>query len=299
MTYTETTGVPLVSIVIPCFNSGEFLAEAVQSALAQTYSNFEVVVVDDGSTDAATLVALEAVSHSPRVSLVRTENMGLAAARNNGIRASQGSYFLPLDSDDKISRTYVSEAVAVAEANPEIGIVYPLVDLIGDLSGRWKIPDFSWKHILVHNLIVCTSLFRRADWEAAGGYDESMRRGREDHDFILRVLSLGRRPHRIDKVHFYYRRHGVTMNDAIANDRVYLLDNSAKLLQNNTELYSEHARDLFEFIFDQHDQIMDLKHRYARLERLRQRYPKVLKTAQGFRARASRAVKRLRARRSA
>ena len=283
MSKKSDLGLPLVSIVIPCYNSGQFLTEAVDSALAQTYGNVEVILVDDGSTEKGTLEVIERVSGNSRVQVVRTSNQGLAAARNNGIRVAEGAYFLPLDADDLIAPTYVDEAVRVAETDHTIGIVYPLVDLIGDATGRWEIPDFSWKHILVHNLIVCTSLFRREDWLETGGYDESMRRGREDHDFILRVLSLGRQPHRIEKVLFYYRRHGVTMNDAIANDRTYLLDNSAKLLQNNTDLYREHARDLFEFIFDQHDQIMDLKYRYAFLERLRARFPGVLTVVKSLR----------------
>lgn len=273
----------LVSIIVPCFNAGNLVEEAVKSSLAQTYSNLEVIVVDDGSTDAQTLSALDRLTTVPRVQLVRQNNLGLPAARNAGIAAAAGRYILPLDADDLIEPTYVAEAVEVLEGRPEVGMVYCRADLFGDVQGPWNLPDFSWSRVLVHNMVFCTSLFRRADWEAAGGYDESMRSGREDHDFVLRILGLGRQVHRLESVLFHYRRHGTTMNDEFGQSRTKLIEASGKLLRNNSPLYVEHAEDLFQFIFDQHDQIMDLRHRYRILEDLRSRYPSAVEVVKTVR----------------
>lgn len=273
-----------VSIVIPCFNAGRLLLAAVDSALAQTHLDLEVIVVDDGSTDSQTRLALAELSQSTNVTLIRQENRGVSAARNAGISAASGIYIMPLDADDLIEPSYVEQAVHVLLMHDDVGLVYCKADLIGNQAGPWGLAEFSWSQVLVHNMVFCTALYRRADWLAAGGYDETMLSGREDHDFVLRILGLGRRVHRLDEVMFHYRRHGFTRNDAIGQSRADLIEASAKLLRNNTKLYAEHAEELFQFIFDQHDQIMDLKYRYSALERLRNKYPRAVSVVKKSRA---------------
>src|ERR671914_179204 len=97
-TKEELVGAALVSVVIPCYNQAHFLGEAIESVLAQNYPHFEVVVIDDGSTDNTSEVA----SRYPGVRCIRQENQGLAGARNTGIRHSSGSYLVFLDSDDRL-----------------------------------------------------------------------------------------------------------------------------------------------------------------------------------------------------
>lgn len=265
-----------VSIIIPCFNAGRLLLEAVDSALAQTHPDLEVIVVDDGSTDDETRSTLDELKGNANVTLILQENRGVSAARNAGISAASGLYIIPLDADDLIEPSYVEQAVQVLVAHKDVGLVYCRADLFGDQTGPWCLADFSWSQVLVHNMVFCTALYRRADWLDVGGYDESMLAGREDHDFVLRILGLGRRVHRLDDVLFHYRQHGSTRNHTIGQSRTNLIEASAKLLRNNTNLYVEHAEDLFQFIFDQHDQIMDLKHRYSALERLRNKHPNMV-----------------------
>lgn len=274
-----------VSIIIPCFNAGRLLLEAVESALAQTYPDLEVIVVDDGSTDDETRLALAELKHNTNVTVIRQENRGASAARNAGISAASGMYIMPLDADDLIEPNYVKQAVPVLTTHNDVGLVYCRADFFGDQSGPWGLAEFSWSQVLVHNMVFCTALYRQEDWLAVGGYDESMVSGREDHDFVLRILGLGRRVHRLDEVLFHYRQHGFTKNFAIGQSRANLIEASAKILRNNTKIYVEHAEDLFQFIFEQHDQIMDLKHRYRALERLRNKYPQVVSIAKKTRAR--------------
>src|SRR3712207_4601210 len=112
---TEPTEKPLVSIVIPCYNQAHFLGEAIESVLAQTYPHFEVVVVDDGSTDNTEAVA----ARYPGVRCIRQENQGLAAARNTGIRRSNGSYLVFLDADDRLLPNALEVGLKHLKEHPE------------------------------------------------------------------------------------------------------------------------------------------------------------------------------------
>src|SRR5215204_1671374 len=94
----DAVGSPLVSVVIPCYKQAHFLGEAIESVLAQSYPNFEIIVVDDGSPDNTSEVA----ASYPRVRLVRQENQGLSAARNSGLSRSEGEYVVFLDADDRL-----------------------------------------------------------------------------------------------------------------------------------------------------------------------------------------------------
>ncbi|MBB1517120.1 glycosyltransferase family 2 protein [Tessaracoccus sp. MC1679] len=273
----------LVSIIVPCFNYGATLDETMRSALEQDHSEIEVILVDDGSTDALTLdrVAFwqEQAAHDHRIKVIQQENRGLSAARNAGIASSLGDYFLPLDSDDLIDPRYCRLAAEVLDNNQDIGIVYCRAELFGDQSGEWPLPEFSMDAILVENCIFATSLFRRADWARAGGYDQAMHAGLEDHDFNLKVLSLGRRVHRIDEVLFFYRRHSGSMARALSEGaaRDKLIASYAQLFRNNSNLYLANAEAFWRGHFAcidernwaawQRDKLMQ---RYRHLERLRE-----------------------------
>ena len=87
----------LVTVVIPCFNSGATLTQTVESVKAQTYKNIEIIVVDDGSTDVLTIATIDGLA---KVRIIRQENAGLSAARNRGFSEARGEYVLPLDADD-------------------------------------------------------------------------------------------------------------------------------------------------------------------------------------------------------
>lgn len=195
---------PKVSVIIPCYNQGKFLLETLQSVYDQTYSKIEIIVVNDGSTEEFTRQLLGAFSH-PLVTVVHTDNQGLAAARNNGIKVAQGEYILPLDSDDRIGPDYIEKAVAVLDSNPSIGIVYCRAQLFGGVNTEWMLPEYSLAEMLKDNLIFCSALFRRSDWEDVGGYDPGMVYGWEDYDFWLSLIEKGRGVYRIPEVCFYYR----------------------------------------------------------------------------------------------
>jgi glycosyltransferase involved in cell wall biosynthesis len=201
----------LACIVIPCFNYGRYVREAVESALAQTVSSLEIIVVDDGSTDPETRRVLDALADLPRVRIVRQPNQGLPTARNTGVLLARSEYVCCLDADDTVEPTYVEMAIAVLEADRSVGFVCSWVRLFGDEVGIWKTRDFDIDDALIENHTAAGAVFRRDDWLAVGGYRPDMRQGYEDWDFWLRIAALGRRGRVVRTPLFNHRRHGRTM----------------------------------------------------------------------------------------
>ncbi len=196
---------PKVSVVIPCFNLGEYLDEAVDSVLAQTLQDFEIIVVDDGSDDPFTKTKLGSYE-KPRTRILRTENRGLAAARNLAIANARGAYILPLDADDRLGASFLEKTVAVLDQHVEIGMVYSEVEWFGARTGKWDLPPYRFPDILLGNVIVVSALFRRSDWELAGGYSTEFGARWEDYDFWLSLIERGLAPYRIPEVLFLYRQ---------------------------------------------------------------------------------------------
>ncbi|MFV0299057.1 MAG: glycosyltransferase family A protein, partial [Hyphomicrobiaceae bacterium] len=211
ITFPSATAPMLASVVVPCFNYGKFVAEAVASALHQTVSALEVIVVDDGSTDQHTLDVLQALERLPRVRVVRQDNAGLPGARNTGIALARGEYICCLDADDTLEPTYLEMAIAVMEADRSVGFAYSWAQLFGDASSVWKTCDFDIEEALIDNNTSVAAVFRRDDWVAAGGYRPDMRLGYEDWEFWLRLSVLGRRGRVLRTPLFNHRRHGRTM----------------------------------------------------------------------------------------
>lgn len=201
---------PFVSVIIPCYNHGPFLAESIGSVLASDYADIEIIVVDDGSAASETCRILETLAY-PKTRLIRRKNGGLAAARNSGIAEAEGRYILPLDADDRIGPHYISQAVAVLEATPDVGIVYCQAEKFGAESGLWRLPRFSRWRMGLGNVIFCSALYRWEDWNEVGGYDEELRCGWEDWDFWLGILEQGRTVLCLPEVGFYYRKSSASM----------------------------------------------------------------------------------------
>jgi glycosyltransferase involved in cell wall biosynthesis len=201
---TSGTGAaPAVSVVIPCYNLGAYIGQTIASVRAQTMRDFEIVIVDDGSTDEATIRILDRLSPSD-IRLIRTENRGLSAARNTGIRASRGRFLCCLDSDDLLEPSCLGKCVAALDADPGLGFVSFGYRMFGGEEGEIRPGALSLLDFLVTNCSPPSAPFRREAWERAGGYDESFR-GYEDWDFWIGVLEAGYRCRVLDEVLFSYR----------------------------------------------------------------------------------------------
>jgi len=223
----------LVSVIIPCYNQGKYLNEAVQSVLKSSYENYEVIIVNDGSTDPYTNELL-AHYNKPRCLVITTQNNGLAEARNVGISIAKGKYILPLDADDRISPFYLEEAVRLLEDNMA-GIVYSRVRNFGIRHGEWKLPPYSLERMLCGNIIFCSAFYRKADWKKVGGYKKEMKYGCQDWEFWLSLIETGVSVYQIPKIHFYYRIRSKSMA------RTSNMDNTSRI---NQEIFNYH-RELF------------------------------------------------------
>lgn len=209
---------PLVSVIIPCFNHGIYLAESVESVLDSDFDDFEILVIDDGSADAETCAILDAFSY-PKTTVVRQNNTGPSMARNHAITIARGKYILPLDADDRIGPGYIRQAVKILEAEADVGIVYCRGQKFGEQEGLIMAPPFSIMAMRFSNLIFCTAMFRRADWELSGGYSPEMIYGNEDWEFWCSLLELGRRVVRIPEVAFWYRIRSKSRNSRMGMER--------------------------------------------------------------------------------
>lgn len=196
---------PIISVIIPCYNQGRYLAESIGSVLASDHDSIEIIVVDDGSSDPETCRILDSLDY-PRTRLLRQQNQGLAAARNAGISAAAGRYILPLDADDRIGPRYISQAVAALERDQWLGIVYCRAEKFGAETGPWRLARFSRLRMMFGNLIFCSAVFRQEDWQRVGGYNAALRRGWEDWDFWLSLLEQGRTVCCLPLTGFYYRK---------------------------------------------------------------------------------------------
>jgi glycosyltransferase involved in cell wall biosynthesis len=234
---------PRVTVVIPCFNHGRYLDEAVGSALAQTHADLEVVVVDDGSTDPETVALLDHYER-PRTRVLRGPNAGPSAARNRGIAEGTGEYVLPLDADDRIAPTYVEKAVRLLDEDPRVGIVYCRAEYFGDRSGPWELPPYGLPRILRENMIFCTALFRRTDWSAVGGF-RTLRHGWEDWDFWLSLIERGRDVRLIPEALFTYRIKGASRNADLHAERRKTDETLRGIVTAHLGLYADNVRDIF------------------------------------------------------
>lgn len=243
----------LVSIITPSYNQANFLSETLDSVLKQDYQNWECIIIDDGSTDNTKEIAQKYCSKDKRFKYIKQENQGPSVARNNGILNSSGKYILPLDSDDLISKDYLQEAVDILEKKPKIKLVYCEVELFGDASGIWNLPEYSYEKILFGNMIFCTAMFRRLDYDNTNGYDKKMRDGLEDWDFWLSLLEENDIVYRIPKVHFFYR-----IRKKSRNKEAYI--------NNKT------AEEIYKYIFFKHKALYE-----GKLNPLYEKYEKYLK----------------------
>ncbi len=196
-----------VSVIIPCFNLGQYLEEAVQSVLEQHFQDFEILIVDDGSTEQETLRLLEGYSR-PRTTLFRTPNQGLAKARNFLISRARGEYFCALDADDKLHPQFLEKTVATLDSDSSLTFVSTHLRMFGLEDRTWPSePRCDLPALLAEDTVITAALVRRAAVIAVGCYDERMpHQGDEDWDLWISLAEAGYKGGTLPDVLFFYRR---------------------------------------------------------------------------------------------
>jgi glycosyltransferase involved in cell wall biosynthesis len=231
------TNIPILSVVIPCYNHGQYIRETLQSLASQTFKDFETIVVDDGSDEQLTSNILEELQNAG-IKVLRQEKSNVATALNLGIRAGRGRYVCCIGADDIVNPTYFEKCLSLLESNLGVAFVYSLVKTFGDEDRIWFTEPFDLRVLLEYNYICAAAMFRKTAWEEVGGFDQRMD-GYEDWDFWLRVGKAGFRGELISETLFNYRRHGTTLN--LRSDRKYkkLIDH---IRANHDDLYSHLER---------------------------------------------------------
>jgi len=227
----------LVSVIVPCYNQGIYILESVKSVINQTFTDWEIIIVNDGSDDNETNKILTELV-IPKVRIIHTENKGVSAARNTGITAAKGIYILPLDADDIIGKKYLQEAVALLDANVKVKVVYCNGAYFGNENGAIELPDYDAKKMLLQNLIFCTALYRKDDWFDCGGYDEHFLTGWEDWDFWLRFIQNESQVYKLPGVHFHYRIKKESRNAGLVHEKLKLAEQ--QFYKKHFELYRKY-----------------------------------------------------------
>ena len=184
---------PKVSVIIPAYNAMRYLPETVENVLKQTFTDFEVLIIDDGSSDHTVQWASGLVD--PRVKLISQEKQGVSTARNTGIAHAQGGYVAFLDADDLWEPTKLEKQVRCLEDNPAVGLVHTgmvLIDEQGKSTGRVIISNAEgevWKQLLEQNPVLTSSVIvRHCCFETVGAFDINLRSA-EDWDVWIRIAS--------------------------------------------------------------------------------------------------------------
>ncbi|MBI3490876.1 MAG: glycosyltransferase [Acidobacteria bacterium] len=197
---------PRVSVLIPCYNLGAYLNDAVESVLAQTCQDFEIVIVDDGSTDPGTQ-ALLADYRRPKTRVIRIAHAGVSEARNVAIANATGPYLCALDADDRLEPTYLEKAVRALDEDPSIAFVSCWARMFGDEAWDWKPERCDVPALLCEDTVCTAALVRRDAVLAIGGFDTQIPiQGAEDWELWLTLVERGYRGVILPEVLFSYRR---------------------------------------------------------------------------------------------
>lgn len=228
---------PLVSVVVTCYNYGQYIEEAVNSVLNQTYQHFELIIVNDGSTDDSLIKIkqLIATNQKKKIILVDQANSGQPAiSRNNGIKQARGQYILCLDADDMLAPDILLDTVSLLNENSEIAIAYTDRHDFDGVDQVVYAAEFDPQKLRYQNQISYCALYRKEVWESIGGYRTNVR-GLEDWDFWIAAAARGFKATRIPKPHLLYRRHDTGLfQDALNNQQQRI----AQIFVNNSEMYS-------------------------------------------------------------
>ncbi|TRZ90677.1 MAG: glycosyltransferase [Rhodocyclaceae bacterium] len=201
---TET---PTVTVITPFYNTDRVFLETARSLLAQSFQDFEWIIVDDGSSDPAALEMLDATRTSDaRIKVIVQKNAGPAAARNAAFRHSAGRYLCLLDSDDMIEPTFIEKCLWFLESNPGFGFCNTWSVNFGDEEFLWTVGFERGNAHLEANSGPPISVVRREAFEAGGGFDESIRLGHEDWDFWLALAKAGYWGRTLPEFQEWYRK---------------------------------------------------------------------------------------------
>ncbi len=231
-----------VSVIIPTYNCVRFLSESIQSALSQTYQDFEIIIIDDGSKDNTREIVEGFIQRNPgKIRYIYQENGGLAVARNTGIKNSNGKYIALLDSDDTWLPNRLSAQIPIMESDSKIGLVHANITRINEEGQPVRTPSrdrefllgdiFEYIFLRKTDIACPTVLFRRECCDKVGLFDEYLTRlGCEDRELWLRITQHYKVGY-VDEVLAHYRILNNSMSknlEKMITARCYVVDKISK-----------------------------------------------------------------------
>lgn len=204
-----------VSILIPLYNAEKYISQTLDSVLNQKYTNWECIIVNDGSTDNSEKIVLEKIKGNNKFKYLAEEKGGPGKARNYAASVATGKYLFFLDADDILLEDYLLDGVNFLDNNNDYALFYGLAIMFWDdgTEKLWLLRKFNgMKDFLMGNCIDCAAMVRKKDFDAVGGFDEHLK-AYEDWEFFIRLLDRNPKVFREDKILFKYRRHTGSRDD--------------------------------------------------------------------------------------
>ena len=229
-----------VTIVVPCYNQGNFLEEALQSVLEQTYIYWKCIIVNDGSTDSTKQIALKWVQKDSRFRYIEKRNGGLSSARNAGIRQCDTTYVFPFDADDRLHKTYLERAYNILSKDKKIEVLTVKVQNFGAKNNILNLPEYSFETLLIRNCFIACSIFKKETYDRVGGYDENLK-SFEDWDFWISALKDGGKHYQIEEVLYFYRKHeALSLTNRFSQDKVFYESLYDYIYKKHMDLYDKY-----------------------------------------------------------
>jgi len=243
----------LISVVIPCYNDGKYLPETVDKLQQQTYKNFEIIIANDGSTDAYTLKVLQELEQRG-ITVVHKENGRMSSARNYGEKHSNGKFIAALDADDYFHPTFFEKAIKILNTpgNENIAVVTSYIKMFGEINKLSRPRGGNAFNFLFSSQCPACAMVRKECWDAVGGYDEAMKNGYEDWEFYIRITQKGWTVYVIPEVLFYYRQtsksthknltlpnRAALVNYIVDKHKDWYVEELKKLITNEQVIYTE------------------------------------------------------------
>lgn len=232
----DTTSPPLVTVYITNHNYGRFIEQAIQSVLNQTLRDFDLIIIDDGSTDNSREI-IERYADHEKVITIFQQNRGLNVTNNIALRAARGRYIMRLDADDYLDENALMVLAGVLDRNPDVGLVFPdyfLVDEDGAILEVMRRHDFEEVTLLDQPAHGACTLIRRECLLELGGYDEAFR-SQDGYDLWIRFIQR----YRVQNVNlplFYYRQHP----QSLTRHEEHILATRARIIEKQTQRNSQH-----------------------------------------------------------
>lgn len=245
-------GIPgLLSVIVPFYNLGRFLPQALESVFSIDYPNYEVILIDDGSTDATSLeVLVQMQTRYPALQVFRQQNTGLSAVRNLGSHLAKGEFITFVDADDMVDSTYYTQAIALLNRYKNVAYISSWMRLFGEVDGVKAYFASSLPILLLDNTQCHACIIRKNVFLAFGQNSPEMRNGMEDHDFWINLADYGYFSINIPEPYYHYRISAGSMSASFGRDATrYRQTSLYELLESrHPALFQTYSSEIFNLL---------------------------------------------------